>query len=42
MKWHEFCLLTAFGILFASGLVANVSESTLSNSRGAWSAQAMR
>jgi hypothetical protein len=42
MKWHEFCLLIVFGVLLAAGLVANVSDSTLSNVRGAWVAQAMR
>jgi len=42
MKWHEFCLLIVFGVLFAGGLVANVSDSTLSQARGAWVAQAMR
>jgi hypothetical protein len=42
MKWHEFCLLTVFAVLFAAGLVANVSDSTLSSARGAWVAQAMR
>jgi hypothetical protein len=42
MKWHELCLLTVFGVLFAAGLVANVSDSTLFQARGAWVAQAMR
>jgi hypothetical protein len=42
MRWHEFCLLPVFGVLFAAGLVANVYESTLSQARGAWVAQAMR
>jgi hypothetical protein len=42
MKWHEFWLLTAFVVLFAAGVVANISDSTLPNARGAWVAQAMR
>jgi hypothetical protein len=42
MKWHEFCLVIVFGVLLVAGLVANVPDSTLSNVRGAWVAQAMR
>jgi hypothetical protein len=42
MKWQEFCLPIVFRVLFAAGLVATLSDSTLSNARGAWLAQAMR
>jgi hypothetical protein len=41
-NWRELGWLVVFVLLFGAALVANVSDSSLSQVRGAWVAQAMR
>jgi hypothetical protein len=41
-NWRELVWLVAFMLLFGAAMVANVSDSSLSQVRGAWVAQAMR
>jgi hypothetical protein len=41
-NWREFIVLAIFVLLFGAAMIANVSDGSLSNVRGAWVAQAMR
>jgi hypothetical protein len=41
-NWRELVWLAVFVLLFGAAMVANVSDSSLSQVRGAWVAQAMR
>jgi hypothetical protein len=41
-NWRQLVWLAVFVFLFGAAMVANVSDSSLSQVRGAWVAQAMR
>jgi hypothetical protein len=41
-NWREFIVLAIFVLLFGAAMIANVSEGSLSQVRGAWVTQAMR
>ena len=41
-KWRDLIGLSLFLLLLGAGMVANLSDSSMSQVRGAWVAQAMR
>jgi hypothetical protein len=41
-NWREFIVLAIFVLLFGAAVIANVSDGSLSQVRGAWLTQAMR
>ncbi|HWO37692.1 MAG TPA: hypothetical protein VNO32_53640 [Candidatus Acidoferrum sp.] len=41
-NWREFIVLAIFVLRFGAAVIANVSDGSLSQVRGAWLTQAMR
>jgi hypothetical protein len=41
-NWREWVLLLVFVLLFGAAMIANVSDGSLSQLRGAWVRQALR
>jgi|tagenome__1003787_1003787.scaffolds.fasta_scaffold20646112_3 uncharacterized BrkB/YihY/UPF0761 family membrane protein len=41
-NWRDWVWVSVFVILFGAALIANVSDGSMSNLRGAWVRQALR